>query len=333
MTAPNPAIPSGPSVLIGSDNPRTAESLAHFLDAWRFHVEVATTGAEALTRLESATPPSLALLDMNLASPSATEVLWKMGMRPEQRRTWIALMSATPCPRHLHLALESGCDDYFPVPSDESELKLRIRIAERMRSLMEQISRQSAELRYQTAHDGLTGLWNREALLSLIFQETDRAQRMKSELCLMLLDLDDFSRINHDRGYQAGDRILAGLANRFRRQLRSYDLIGRCGEDEFLLALPGCSRESALALSARISETILGRPFAIDGEPLALSASFGISVSRGRSPVVVLREAEQALAEAKLAGRNCARCYTHPELPPPPTLLAEIAPSPALAAE
>jgi diguanylate cyclase (GGDEF)-like protein len=156
-------------------------------------------------------------------------------------------------------------------------------------------------------HDGLTGLWNREALMSLIFQETDRVQRMKTPLSLMLLDLDDFSRINHDYGYETGDRVLIELANRFRRQLRSYDLIGRCGEDEFLMALPGCNLESAILLAGRIQESILARPFPVDQDATPLNASFGVAISRGRSPLVVLREAERALAQAKIAGKNCVR--------------------------
>jgi diguanylate cyclase (GGDEF)-like protein len=127
---------------------------------------------------------------------------------------------------------------------------------------------------------------------------------MKTDLCLMVMDLDEFSRINHDYGYEAGDGVLTELANRFRRQLRSYDLIGRCGEDEFLLAVPGCGRESAQALAERIRETILARPFAVGSEATTLTASFGIAVSRGRSPLVVLREAERALAEAKLSGKE-----------------------------
>jgi two-component system cell cycle response regulator len=232
--------------------------------------------------------------------------------RQEQRRTWNILLSDRPGKDRLRAALQCGADDYFVCTAgatdfDCNELKVRIRVAERVLALTNRVQKQSAELRYHVTHDGLTGLWNREALLSLIFQETDRVQRMKTPLSLMLLDLDDFSRINHDYGYETGDRVLIELANRFRRQLRSYDLIGRCGEDEFLLALPGCDLENAVLLADRIRESILARPFPVDREATTLNASFGVAISRGRSPLVVLREAERALAEAKLAGKNCVR--------------------------
>jgi two-component system, cell cycle response regulator len=127
---------------------------------------------------------------------------------------------------------------------------------------------------------------------------------MRTPLTLLLLDLDHFSAVNVDYGYEAGDKILQELGNRFRRFLRSYDLIGRCGEDEFMIALPGCTSEQALSMAMRVKKTILEKPFAAGRDMLTLTASMGIAQSRGRSPLVVLREAERALSEAKQSGRN-----------------------------
>jgi diguanylate cyclase (GGDEF)-like protein len=304
---------AGPLVLIGCGDTRTVAYLTELLESWDFDVEVAERGSLSLLRLEESNPPGIALLDMDLAGTSGVEIVWQLSRRTEPRRTWLILMSREPGNDRVRAALECGCDDYLTLPPDAMDLKVRIRVAERVKGLLGQMQMQKAELRFLSTHDGRTGLWNREALLSLIFQETDRVQRMKTDLCLMVMDLDEFSRINHDYGYEAGDSVLTELANRFRRQLRSYDLIGRCGEDEFLLAAPGCVRESAQALAERIRGTILARPFAVGAEATTLTASFGIAVSRGRSPLVVLREAERALAEAKLSGKNCVRCAGAPD--------------------
>jgi two-component system, cell cycle response regulator len=305
-------VSTSPIVLVGSSQPRIIELLAGSLESWHYQVDVAQNGTDALARLENADPPSIALLDMDLRTPSAVEIVWEIRRRQEQRRTWNILLSDHRDNDRIRAALRCGCDDFLvfapdPSPLDTSDLKVRIRVAERVLSLTSRVRKQSAELRYQVTHDGLTGLWNREALLSLIFQETDRVQRMKTPLSLMLLDLDNFSRINHDYGYETGDRILIELANRFRRQLRSYDLIGRCGEDEFLLALPGCALDNGIVLAERVRENILARPFPVDQDSTQLTASFGVAVSRGRSPLIVLREAEHALAEAKLSGKDCVR--------------------------
>lgn len=299
---------SGPLVLLGCEDARTVADLTEMLESWDFNVEVAERGSLALLRLEEPNPPAIALLDMDLSGVSGVEIAWQLSRRQEPPSTWLVLMSREGGKDRVRAALECGCDDYFTLPPDAMELKVRIRVAERVKGLLGLVQKHQAELRFQTTHDGRTGLWNREALLSLIFQETDRVQRMKTDLCLILMDLDGFSRINHEYGYEAGDSVLTELANRFRRQLRSYDLIGRCGEDEFLLAAPGCCRESAVTLAERIRETTLARPFAVGVEATTLTASFGIAASRGRSPLVVLREAERALAEAKLGGKNCVRC-------------------------
>ncbi len=305
-------VSTSPVVLLGSASERMIECLGGTLESWHYQVELARTGTEALSRLGSQNPPPIALLDMDLISPSASDVVWEIRRRQEERHTWNILFSDRRDSDRVRSALQCGADDFLVftpnlVTLDASDLRVRIRVAERVQSLASRIQKQSAELRYHATHDPLTGLWNREALISLIFQETDRVQRMKTPLSLMLLDLDNFSRINHDYGYEIGDRMLIEIGTRFRRQLRSYDLIGRCGEDEFLLALPGCTLEAGMQLADRIRETILARPFATDGEATTLTASIGVAVSRGRSPLVVLREAERALAEAKLSGKDCVR--------------------------
>jgi two-component system cell cycle response regulator len=300
---------TSPAVLLGSCNDRMIESLGSTLESWHYQVELATTVAEALRRLDGPTQAPIALLDMDLPSPGAAGIVWEMRRRQEQNRTWNILFSDHRDSDYVRAALQCGADDFaeLSADSDSSDLRVRIRVAERVMALSGHLEKQASELRYQTTHDGLTGLWNREALISLIFQETDRVQRMKTPLSLMLLDLDNFSQVNHDFGYETGDRILMEISSRFRRELRSYDLIGRCGEDEFLLALPGCTLENALELADRIRDTVLGPPFATDGEFTSVTASIGVAVSRGRSPLVVLREAERALAEAKLSGKDCAR--------------------------
>jgi diguanylate cyclase (GGDEF)-like protein len=303
---------TSPTVLLACSDPGTTEYLKVLLDSWHYPVEVAGDGAAAMQRMQSTTAPEIALLDISLAAPGGVEIAWAVRRRESALRPWMVLLSDQSGGDRVRLALDAGCDDFLLIPPEADDLRVHLRVAERVLAMQHQIHRQSAELRYRATHDGLTGLWNREALLSLIFQETDRVQRMKTPLSLLLLDLDEFSRINHDYGYDAGDRVLTELANRFRRQLRSYDLVGRCGEDEFLLALPGCTPESAMSLAERVKEAVLARPFAVNGEASTLTASFGVAGSAGRSPLVVLREAERALAEAKLAGKNCACCYTSP---------------------
>jgi len=167
--------------------------------------------------------------------------------------------------------------------------------------------REAAALNAQV--DGLTGVFNRTTLLSVLFRETDRVQRLNSSLTLLLFDIDDFGHWNSRLGSEACDDLLCQVVGRTARLLRSYDLLGRPGMDEFLVALPGCGVANAAMLAERLRIEVFGEPFQVDGESVRLSACFGIACSQGRSPVVVLREAEEALARAKRGGPESILCF------------------------
>jgi len=147
--------------------------------------------------------------------------------------------------------------------------------------------------------DGLTGALTRDAILSMLFRETDRVQRMKSCASLILFDIDDFGHWNARLGREAADEMLRLVAQRTIKLLRSYDLVGRAGHDEFLTILPGCRMADAVTLAERLRNDVFAPPFEIAGESIRASACFGVVSSGGRSPLVVLREAEQALHLAR----------------------------------
>jgi diguanylate cyclase (GGDEF)-like protein len=254
--------------------------------------------------LTGQTPPGIALIDARLPMLNGIELAAEVKRRVTKRPAWTMLMSEQVDIATVSSATDAGIDDLVLKPIDIPDLRVRLRVAERVQALASQLDEQTNAVQFHASHDSLTGLWNRESLLNLLFPETDRVQRMRTPLTFLLLDLDHFSGVNLDYGYEAGDKLLQELANRFRRFLRSYDLIGRCGEDEFLIALPGCTSEQALSMAIRLKKTILQKPFAVGRDMLTLTASMGIAQSGGRSPLVVLREAERALSEAKRNGRN-----------------------------
>ncbi len=157
--------------------------------------------------------------------------------------------------------------------------------------------------------DPLTCVANRATLLSTLFRETDRAQRMKTSLSLILLGIDDFRSWNSRLDSDVCDDLLCQIVGRVPRLLRSYDVLGRIDNDEFLIILPGCSTSDATMLAERLRVGIFAQPFQVQNEVIRLSASFGIASSEGRSPVVVLREAEQALQTAKAGGAGSIACF------------------------
>jgi len=328
MTVPSPTYPR---ILIVSANEEAAFRLKESFREWRYAIQVTADAGQAVKLLACQTPPEIALIDAELPSMSGVELVAEVKRRAAKVGTknpvWAMLMCDQVDVDAVASATEAGVDDLLLKPVDIPDLRVRLRVAERVQALTAQLDEQTRAVRFHASHDSLTGLWNRESLLNLLFPETDRVQRMRTPLTLLLLDLDHFSRINSEFGYETGDKILQELANRFRRFLRSYDLIGRCGEDEFLIALPGCTADQAAMMALRLKQTVLQRPFSAGRDMVTLSASIGIAQSKGRSPLVVLREAERALRDAKASGRNAIREYSVTSPIQATTILAEVEPT------
>ena len=307
----------GSRILIGTGDPGESSYLQHVLESWGHRVQVMPDGHRVLRRLHEPNPPEVLLLDANLPGMGGIEVVQEYCQRTRKPCAWIMVMCESPSPEQVMLATDAGADDFLAKPIDEFDLRIRLHTAARVRELRARLAQSQDDVRFHASHDHLTGLWNREAVLRLLFQETDRVQRMHTPLSLILLDLDQFSVLNLQYGITACDQVLRQIADRFRRYLRSYDLIGRCGEDEFLVALPGCPLDLAGEQAERLRLTVRERPFTFQDATLNVTASFGVAESDGRSPLIVLREAERALADAKLGGRDRVAVFQTTMAAPP----------------
>ena len=231
----------------------------------------------------------------------------------------IVLIADTVTQEWIDRLADGVIDDLILRPAEYAYWQLRIDLMLRNQRLaLELETLREAAIR-NAQFDRLTGVYNRETMLSMLFRETDRAQRMNSSLCLVLFDIDDFGHWNSRLGVDACDDLLCQVSTNTGALLRSYDLLGRPGMDEFLVALPACSPASAMILAERLRVDVFSVPFRVAGEAIRLSACFGIANSRGRSPVVVLREAEKALEWAKAAGPESIQCFgCTPEPAPSP---------------
>lgn len=147
-----------------------------------------------------------------------------------------------------------------------------------------------------------TGDYNRADLISKLFRETDRAQRMKAPLCLVAFCVVELEQLNCRLGAAACDEALRQIAERTTRLLRSYDILGRVDFDEFVFALSGCDIHNATSLIERLRSGLFAEPVLVARQRVPLSACFAVAPSNGRSPIVVLREVETALQSAREEG-------------------------------
>ena len=170
--------------------------------------------------------------------------------------------------------------------------------------------RLEAELRFQSNHDPLTGLYNRRALRKQLTEELRRADRYKHALSVFILDIDCFKPINDTLGHQAGDKIISGLAKMLESSIRITDYASRYGGEEFVVLLPETSLVKALELAERLRVDIAGHSvFVGDKKEHKITVSIGVSTypEHGDSDENLLNAADSAMYDAKAAGRNCVR--------------------------
>jgi diguanylate cyclase (GGDEF)-like protein len=177
-------------------------------------------------------------------------------------------------------------------------------VAVRNAQLLEQI-------RHQSLHDPLTGLPNRTLVNDRAEQMLHRARRSGTPVAALFIDLDGFKEINDTLGHAAGDQLLAQVARRLARAVRTSDTVGRLGGDEFVVLAEGASlAEGVEVVAGRILE-VLRVPFQLPerDRPLIVTASIGAAIGDRDSAVELLRDADIALYDAKAAGKSCARVF------------------------
>jgi diguanylate cyclase (GGDEF)-like protein len=299
---------SRPTFLLASPEPALLANFEPVLGSGGAQVEIYLTADAVLAALTAPHAPSLAVIDVNLPGMEMSQLLAAARSKAVGRRFPIVLISDTVTQEWVDRLAEEVIDDLVSRSIEPGFLQLRLEAVSRGHRRMRELEmlREAAAMSAQT--DRLTGVYNRETILSMIFRETDRVQRMQSSLCMILLDIDDFGHWNSRLGTDACDELLCQVATRAARLLRSYDLLGRAGKDEFLVAMPGCSSGNAVMMAERLREDVFAAPYRLAGDAIRLSACFGIANSLGRSPVVVLREAEQALLVAKATGPESIQC-------------------------
>jgi len=113
-------------------------------------------------------------------------------------------------------------------------------------------------LRREASRDGLTSLWNRKAILGILERELLRAERDRSPVGLIMIDVDHFKAVNDSRGHAAGDTVLRIIASGIAAVVRPYDSVGRYGGEEFLIVAPGCGIAETWELAERVRVHVAG---------------------------------------------------------------------------
>ncbi len=194
--------------------------------------------------------------------------------------------------------MEKNADGHSKVVFIAAEISERIQLYQEVQRLANQ--------------DPLTDCFNRRHFMTLAEQELQRAIRYKHPLSLVMLDIDKFKNFNDQYGHQIGDRVLCTLVNLCQKRLRSIDVLGRYGGEEFIILLPETVAEGGLQAAERLREKIEKMKIASIKTKSPVTVSMGVaSLDTDFNPAqtldMLIKRADQALYAAKSAGRNCVR--------------------------
>ena len=170
------------------------------------------------------------------------------------------------------------------------------------------------ELRMLVVTDELTGLYNYRHLLWALDQELERVRRHGGFFCVLVIDLDNFKKVNDTYGHDFGNKVLKAAGTFFQRSLRKLDVACRFGGDEFVIVAPGATLREGIALAERIRSGFSAMQLSAGDQKVALSVSVGVDCIKPEDqllPEQVLDRADLYLLKAKQAGKNVV-CY--PEL-------------------
>ena len=184
--------------------------------------------------------------------------------------------------------------------------------SEKLEKLSQKVNYLNVELekaKEESIKDGLTGIFNRKAFDMYIKKIVERNTVTKAPFSILLLDIDDFKKINDNFGHQTGDRVLVAMAQKCRGFIRSDDFLARYGGEEFVVVLPGASLRNAVKKGKLICKEIAKARYALEESKedtiISITVSIGASVhKKGDTVETIIERADKALYAAKQAGKN-----------------------------
>lgn len=281
-------------VLIVDDSRTSGFYISNVLEEAGMVTQVVRDPLQALDALAEF-GPELILMDLYLAEFSGFETAAAIRQNETYVGTPIVFLSSeTDVDKQLH-ALRQGGDDFLTKPIRPEHLVAAVAIrAERYR-----------QLRGFMVRDGLTGLYNHSRIKQELELAVSRGRRHRAELTFAMVDIDEFKAVNDAYGHPVGDRIIKGLARLLRQRLRTTDIIGRYGGEEFALILDNTGVEAALAVLEDIRENFARLAHRAGAHEFSATFSCGLAgFPRFSTAPGISEAADRALYRAKAQGRN-----------------------------
>ncbi len=291
-------------MILLADDSSTVRTIARMeLDTVGYQVLEAGDGAQALAMaLEH--QPDVILLDIEMPVMDGYETVVALKADPRTSDIPVVFLTGRSSADDVVRALKLGGHDYVRKPPEAAELLARVSAALRVKSLQDQLRARAAELDAVSRTDHLTGMHNRRHMEEHLRAMAAGANRHGYPLAVLIVDVDHFKAVNDSLGHQAGDDVLIEISQRLRSVMRTEDLLGRWGGEEFLLLLPHTRADQAEVLAERLRSAVSASPIQTTAGSLSVSISIGGAAAEEKGDHDLLLLADRELYAAKGSGRN-----------------------------
>src|SRR6476620_329655 len=286
-------------ILIVDDDALIRLALHKLLTDCGWQVITATNGEEAYDLMQGDKAARLVIIDWVMPGMSGIELCRKLRDSEKTTRTHIIMLTGHCTTEDMVTGLDAGADDFISKPFNIKELQARIRAAERLIGLQD-------ELLMQASLDELTRVLNRSGIHDAMNRAIVHATQEHKPISIVLADVDRFKQVNDTYGHPVGDAVLRVVAYRLAARLRPCDKIGRYGGEEFLIILPCCNPHNAMDVSERIRAYVASEPILTSAGALSATVSLGVAGGYAHRVSIegLIGKADKALYRAKRAGRN-----------------------------
>jgi len=306
-----PTMPNEPCnkarILVVEDKSFEVEKIEEALDKDEDDIISTNSIDEALERVKSEIFDVI-IVSLNLLHQDGLRLCSLIKSNEKSRSTPILIISEDTDMKLIEKALEMGVHDYILRPVGKNELLARVRTQVRRKRYQNRLLENYEQSLTLALIDSLTGLYNRRYLMVHLEKLLKKNFETKKTLCVLMLDIDFFKKVNDVYGHNVGDEVLKIFSKRISKNLRSFDLVSRIGGEEFFVVLPDVNTEMAIIVAERLRKSICDTPFnaSTPEGKIDISVSVGGALISSKELTVeeALKAADEQLYAAKESGRN-----------------------------